>query len=261
MKFLVPNYSFLQNPWLGGYHLQIPVLSVLGPQLKLLNPPTNKIPGHPTDSRSTSHQKLAPVALVSAMDGEPLGLLATEMWVLQLQMQTVHRGNGVLSLYSAAPSVYIECGTSQPSVCSRVHITLWMMLYELWLLSPMQSFSSHVSWLRGSSRGIHRPCRWEVINERIQWVSEHCLSTALSRWPKCRVYISPLLSCFYTKIKLYWQPWVSEVVSTVLPLFSCLSYMITRCVGNPELVKLSALCSLSSHACHTWSHAVLVTLS
>ena len=29
MKFLVPNYSCLQNPWLGGYCPQIPVLSVL----------------------------------------------------------------------------------------------------------------------------------------------------------------------------------------------------------------------------------------
>ena len=40
MKFLVPNYSCLQNPWLGGYHPQIPVLSVFCPQLNLLNPPT-----------------------------------------------------------------------------------------------------------------------------------------------------------------------------------------------------------------------------
>ena len=39
MKFLAPNYSCLQNPWLGGYHPQIPVLSVLCPQLNLLNPP------------------------------------------------------------------------------------------------------------------------------------------------------------------------------------------------------------------------------
>ena len=38
MKFLVPNYSCLQNPWLGGYHPQIPVISVLCPQLNLLNP-------------------------------------------------------------------------------------------------------------------------------------------------------------------------------------------------------------------------------
>ena len=29
MKFFVLNYSCLQNPWLGGYHPQIPVLSVL----------------------------------------------------------------------------------------------------------------------------------------------------------------------------------------------------------------------------------------
>jgi len=29
MKFLVPNYSCLQNPWLEGYRPQIPVLSVL----------------------------------------------------------------------------------------------------------------------------------------------------------------------------------------------------------------------------------------
>ena len=39
MKFLVPNYSCFQNPWLGGYRPQIPVLSVLSPQLNLLNPP------------------------------------------------------------------------------------------------------------------------------------------------------------------------------------------------------------------------------
>ena len=31
MKFLVPNYSCLQNPWLGGYRPQIPALSLLCP--------------------------------------------------------------------------------------------------------------------------------------------------------------------------------------------------------------------------------------
>ena len=51
MKFLVSNYSCLQNPWLGGYRPQIPVLSVLFPQLNLLNPPPpNKIPGYATAS-------------------------------------------------------------------------------------------------------------------------------------------------------------------------------------------------------------------
>jgi hypothetical protein len=42
MKFLVPNYSCLQNPWLGGYRAQTPVVSVLCPQLNLLTPPPPK---------------------------------------------------------------------------------------------------------------------------------------------------------------------------------------------------------------------------
>ena len=47
MKFLVRNYSCLQNPWLGGYCPQIPALSVPYPQLNLLNPaPPNKITGY-----------------------------------------------------------------------------------------------------------------------------------------------------------------------------------------------------------------------
>ena len=40
MKLLVPKYSCLQNPWLGSYRPQIPVLSVLYHQLNLLNPPS-----------------------------------------------------------------------------------------------------------------------------------------------------------------------------------------------------------------------------
>ena len=35
LKFLVPNYSCLRNPWLGGYRPQIPVLY---PQLNLFTP-------------------------------------------------------------------------------------------------------------------------------------------------------------------------------------------------------------------------------
>jgi len=50
IKFLVRNYNCLQNPWLGGYRPQIPVLC---PQLNLLNipPPPNKIPGYATVCR------------------------------------------------------------------------------------------------------------------------------------------------------------------------------------------------------------------
>jgi len=48
MKLLVQNFSCLQNPRLEGYRPQIPVPSVLCPQLNLLNPPPNKIPGYAT---------------------------------------------------------------------------------------------------------------------------------------------------------------------------------------------------------------------
>ena len=41
MKFLVPNYSCLKNPWLGGYRSQIPVLSVLN-WICLTPPPEKK---------------------------------------------------------------------------------------------------------------------------------------------------------------------------------------------------------------------------
>jgi len=47
MKFLAPNYSCLQNPWLGGYRPQIPVLTILCPQLNLLNPTHTKFLGMP----------------------------------------------------------------------------------------------------------------------------------------------------------------------------------------------------------------------
>ena len=50
MKFLVLKYSCTQNPRLGGYRPQIPVLSVLCLQLNLLNPSSNKIPGYVTGS-------------------------------------------------------------------------------------------------------------------------------------------------------------------------------------------------------------------
>ena len=50
MKFLVPNYSCLQNPWLRSYRPRNIFLSVLCPELNLLNPlpPPNKILGYVT---------------------------------------------------------------------------------------------------------------------------------------------------------------------------------------------------------------------
>jgi len=63
MKFLVPNYSCLQDPWLGSYRPQIPVLPVLCPQLNLLNlsPPRTKFLGtplHVTKSQALRYCKM-----------------------------------------------------------------------------------------------------------------------------------------------------------------------------------------------------------
>ena len=52
MKFLVPNYSCLQNPWLGGY--RPPDLRYLCPvsSTEIVEPPhPNKIPGYATAQR------------------------------------------------------------------------------------------------------------------------------------------------------------------------------------------------------------------
>ena len=53
IKFLVPNYNCLQNPWLGGYRPQIPVLSVLN-WICWTPPPRTKFPGTPLIWRITN---------------------------------------------------------------------------------------------------------------------------------------------------------------------------------------------------------------
>ena len=55
IKFIVPNYSCLQNPWLGGYRPQIPFLSVLNwicwtpPRKKILVTPLHTKLQHRTE--------------------------------------------------------------------------------------------------------------------------------------------------------------------------------------------------------------------
>ena len=52
IKFLVPNYSCLQNPWLGGYRPRPPFsLS----STEFVEPPPNKIPGDATVGSSSVH--------------------------------------------------------------------------------------------------------------------------------------------------------------------------------------------------------------
>ena len=59
MKFLVPNYSCLQNHWLGGYWPQIPVLSILCPLSStefVEPPPRTKFLGKPLSSTTIQRE-------------------------------------------------------------------------------------------------------------------------------------------------------------------------------------------------------------
>ena len=67
MKFLVPNYSCLQNPWLGGYRPQIPVLSVLN--RICWTPPPKKIPGYATVWRLLGVKRFFPFGKCSIQLG------------------------------------------------------------------------------------------------------------------------------------------------------------------------------------------------
>ena len=69
MKFFVPNYICLQNPWLGGYRSQMPVLSVLCPQLNLLTPHRTKFLGKPLSGPEVSRKLSFPDFMTTAQEG------------------------------------------------------------------------------------------------------------------------------------------------------------------------------------------------
>ena len=71
MKFLVPNYSCLQNPWLGGYRPQIPVSlsSVLNWICWTPPSPPKKIPGYATDARTEMLGLLIYILIYSTHNG------------------------------------------------------------------------------------------------------------------------------------------------------------------------------------------------
>ena len=64
MKFLVPNYSCLQNPWLGGYRPQTTVLSVLN-WICWTPPPRTKFLGTPL--RRENYLRLSVAWIFSVM--------------------------------------------------------------------------------------------------------------------------------------------------------------------------------------------------
>jgi len=129
MKFLVPNYSCLQNPWLGGYRPQIPVLSVLCPQLNLLNPPPTrtKFLGTPLTCSLYFYQKLLRGAIESKCLKyiRPLLILETLIPALSAPLKmgcagNVSQGFG-LSTFKMDYDSALEAGLTQSdlrSTCS-----------------------------------------------------------------------------------------------------------------------------------------------
>jgi len=119
MKFLVPNYSYLQNLWLGGYRPQIPIFSVLCPQLNLLNPlPLNKIPGYATAYNSLPWIRARRLRLcryhVSGHLDISLGIAVVSGETLQiLAYQLEHTPSESDAPYWVEEEVYAEVGVVQ----------------------------------------------------------------------------------------------------------------------------------------------------
>jgi len=84
MKFLVQNYSCLQNPWLGGYRPQIPVLS----STKFVEPPLNKIPGYATaaDNLNNPSWKCGQPYLLRVPQNEGNQVTKNKYWSLKFRM-------------------------------------------------------------------------------------------------------------------------------------------------------------------------------
>ena len=116
MKLLVSNCSCLQNPWLGGCRSQIPVLSVLCPQLNLLNPPRTKSLGTPLYVTKSSHR---PDWWNYGMRKDFFGTQHSQFFLFLLADQQLHIvKNMCVYTYLTALTLYINYHCYQ--------IVLWM---------------------------------------------------------------------------------------------------------------------------------------
>ena len=99
MKFLVPNYTCLQNPWLGDYHPQIPVLSVLN--WICWTPPPNKIPGYATvcrEDRTGDHISLAKQGQCATVYGVGISSFGSRIRVIFFSCQFGEYSATVISI-------------------------------------------------------------------------------------------------------------------------------------------------------------------
>jgi len=87
LKVLLPNYNCLQNPWLGGYRPQIPVLPVLN-WVCWNPPPPKKIPGYATFSHIPL--RLLPNVRNARSPASTLVYVCNEWSIEQLQ-ELIHR--------------------------------------------------------------------------------------------------------------------------------------------------------------------------
>ena len=125
MKFLVPNYSCLQNPWLGGYRPQTPVLSVLNWICWTPPPPPNKIPGYAT---AVGGQRQAPAAFTS-------GTQSIQGWMDHSRSGPVSL-NQQLALW--CPRIHLKYGKKSKSFLAkeeaerRSNFKSWWASYLWW---------------------------------------------------------------------------------------------------------------------------------
>ena len=141
MKFLVPNYGCLQNSWLGGYRPQIPVLSVLCPQLNLLNPPPpSKLPGYAT---AQDNNKIG--NWLTRICGKSLPLKKHRLCIMR---RTAKRKGRKINVQSGLWLMYTIC-RDHKTACAEIFDFLIAKLISL------HKFRKAVVWPVTCSNGSH----------------------------------------------------------------------------------------------------------
>jgi hypothetical protein len=152
MKFLVPNYSCLQNPCLGDYRPEIPVLSVLCPQLNLLTPPNKNswirhwlglqleslvhsvnglkvtVRNGPTGFSTNGPQVFC---ITSQLNAHLMGLMSLQVtssccaWLLKIIWNSKLKLQHVISFYNVSSFVHYQ--VHNISVTNKMHYSFYVV--------------------------------------------------------------------------------------------------------------------------------------